>query len=234
MQLRLIDTSISPPGARTVHPCSMLVLGFQYQGRLERANGKAWENLAPAGITGLQSVSRTFRQMGPTGTVLAYVPPEEFLGSDLPASELTERSVSLEFLFASGRLKQLHEQLEGAHSAAERISLVGDLLAERQPRRSSAVVRLAANLIRTRGRVSGKELSRLTGLGTRQLQRLFLTHIGISPMEFARLVRFERSIERIRSVGVSAGAEEYADQAHMSHDIKQRTGLTPGQLRSQI
>lgn len=234
MQLRLIDTSISPPGARTVHPCSMLVLGFQYRGRLERANGKAWENLAPAGITGLQSVSRTFRQLEPTGTILAYVPPEEFLGADVPASELTERSVNLEVLFASGRLKQVHEQLQAANSPAQRISLVRDLFAERQPQRGSAIVQLAANLIRTRKRVSGKELSQLTGLGTRQLQRLFLTHIGMSPMEFARLVRFERSIYKIRSHGISAGTEEYADQAHLSHDIKQRTGLTPGQLRKQL
>ncbi|MCE9597251.1 MAG: helix-turn-helix domain-containing protein [Spirochaetia bacterium] len=225
--MHLIDTGIGQPTVRTVHPGSTLVLGFQYAGKIERAQENTWERLAPAGITGLQRVSQTFRDTEPTGSILAYVQPEDF-SCLIPAHELTGRSLSLECLFPRSRLNQLQEQLQASGSVSDRFNLVRQLLGERRATGSSACL-LAVDLIRKRARVTMKDLSKLTGISSRQLQRLFLNQIGMSPMEFARLVRFERTAQRLASGNTSA-VEDYADQAHLIHDLKRRTGQTPGQF----
>jgi AraC-like DNA-binding protein len=71
-------------------------------------------------------------------------------------------------------------------------------------------------------------------LSERQLRRRFTIAVGYGPKTFARIVRFQRALARIRSgdeLAAAAAATGYADQAHMTREVGEFTGRTPTGLR---
>lgn len=83
----------------------------------------------------------------------------------------------------------------------------------------------------------GAELSAAAdavGLGERQLRRRFTAAVGYGPKTFARVVRFQRALARIRrgeELARAAAASGYADQAHMTREVVELAGRTPTALR---
>jgi len=75
-----------------------------------------------------------------------------------------------------------------------------------------------------------------SGLGRRQLERLCRTHVGVSPAQFAMIRRCHRVLDRLShapanlSLAALAAASGYADQSHMTRELRRFTGLTPGAL----
>ncbi|SDM32815.1 helix-turn-helix transcriptional regulator [Nonomuraea jiangxiensis] len=73
------------------------------------------------------------------------------------------------------------------------------------------------------------------GLSERQLQRRSLASFGYAPKTLQRIVRFQRALRLARAgvplaeVAVTAG---YADQAHLSHDVKRLSGVPMHRLVS--
>lgn len=65
----------------------------------------------------------------------------------------------------------------------------------------------------------------------RHLRRLLLTHTGIGPKAVGRVGRFQRFLReaetRPSSLGTLAAEAGYADQAHLSREVRELTGLTP-------
>lgn len=67
-------------------------------------------------------------------------------------------------------------------------------------------------------------------VGERQLRRRFVQAVGYGPATYLRVTRFQRAITLApRSPGLAAlaAAAGYADQAHLSRDCRDLTGLTP-------
>lgn len=68
----------------------------------------------------------------------------------------------------------------------------------------------------------------------RRLDRLFRAHLGVPPKTFARVVRFQRALQRIRQdpgctlaqVAVECG---YTDQSHFVREHRRFAGVVPGQ-----
>jgi AraC-like DNA-binding protein len=73
-----------------------------------------------------------------------------------------------------------------------------------------------------------------TGYSQRHFIELFKNEVGLKPKQFHRLFRFRRVIEAVQGsadvdwtdVGLSAG---YFDQAHLIHDFREFSDLTPEQ-----
>ncbi|MET0464690.1 MAG: AraC family transcriptional regulator [Chitinophagaceae bacterium] len=85
-----------------------------------------------------------------------------------------------------------------------------------------------------KGGISVKELCSVTGCHQRNLERLFREFVGLSPKRlctihrvhnFIRETRTDRSSARFTSGALSSG---YFDQAHLNHEFKSLTGITPG------
>lgn len=77
------------------------------------------------------------------------------------------------------------------------------------------------------------EVSARVGISPRQLQRLLRTHAGLGPKTFQRVVRMQRFVsvaERGDGLAVAAAGAGYADQAHMTREVRRLTGLTPAEL----
>ena len=72
------------------------------------------------------------------------------------------------------------------------------------------------------------------GVGMRTLQRRFMEHLGVSPQQHLRWLRFERARQlllrrehRAVDIAIIAG---YSDQAHFVREFCRFAGVTPGRF----
>jgi AraC-like DNA-binding protein len=80
--------------------------------------------------------------------------------------------------------------------------------------------------------LSAAELSRKTTISPRQLQRLFLEFVGVSPKKITDLVRFQNIWQamyysRTQDFGDIVYRYQYTDQSHFNNDFKKYAGRTP-------
>ncbi len=87
------------------------------------------------------------------------------------------------------------------------------------------------------GAIRVDELADRVGVSPRTLERLFLEHVGISPKTFARMVRFQNAVARLRSgrsfssfadLAIACG---YTDQSHFIKDFKTLAQRLPSEFR---
>jgi AraC-like DNA-binding protein len=87
-----------------------------------------------------------------------------------------------------------------------------------------------------RGQIHVVELAKINFMMVRQLERIFIQHIGISPKAFINFVRYQFAIQTIRQnypgqslVDLSFDCGYY-DHAHLANEIKKYSGIPPSQL----
>ncbi|MEI1279857.1 helix-turn-helix domain-containing protein [Leptospira venezuelensis] len=68
-------------------------------------------------------------------------------------------------------------------------------------------------------------------ISSRHLRRLFSENIGLSPKEFAKVLRFQTALKNWKENGQLETGEGFYDQSHFIKDWKKFTGLTPSSLR---
>ena len=74
-------------------------------------------------------------------------------------------------------------------------------------------------------------LTLLTGLGARQIERVYRDNVGFGPNTLSRLARFQRVVRDVEpGPGVSwarlAAQHGYADQSHLAHEFREFAGTT--------
>jgi AraC-like DNA-binding protein len=77
-----------------------------------------------------------------------------------------------------------------------------------------------------------KELQTELNISARSLERLFKQHIGIAPILYSRICRFQNALESIRHLSFSSLTDialqcNYFDQSHFIRDFKRFAGATP-------
>jgi transcriptional regulator GlxA family with amidase domain len=97
------------------------------------------------------------------------------------------------------------------------------------------VQRLCTSIVDQAGQVRIDDLAFQAGLSARQLRRLFLDQIGLSPKHFCRVIRFRNSLSRLRQAGRADWAQVaidsgYYDQAHFINEFRGFSGYTPGEF----
>lgn len=97
------------------------------------------------------------------------------------------------------------------------------------------IVTNAINFIQKQnGLLSIDQLEKHTGQHRRQLERQFASTIGLSPKKYCTITRvhsFLKHLQKNKQDNLTQCAYEsgYYDQAHLIHDFRQLTGLTPSQ-----
>lgn len=83
------------------------------------------------------------------------------------------------------------------------------------------------------GKAHVHQLLKSADLGERQLERLFADQVGLSPKQYAGLIRVERARDLLENEAVADVSYmlAYSDQAHFSHHFKRVVGYTPGQYQ---
>ena len=78
--------------------------------------------------------------------------------------------------------------------------------------------------------LSDKQCSEF-GVSARQLRRLTHLHLGLVPKDFAKVVRFQRTLRGIIQTGQEgAWANYYYDQPHFIREFKDMAGMTPSEF----
>lgn len=78
-------------------------------------------------------------------------------------------------------------------------------------------------------------LARTATMGLRTFQMRFLECVGLSPKEFARILRLQATLRGLdrndESLAQLALGSGFSDQAHATRELRRLTGLTPARLR---
>jgi AraC-like DNA-binding protein len=155
--------------------------------------------------------------------------------------DLTNRVVELAALSRArekGFVARLDEALS-LPSLTLKIGMLEKLLTSQlsDAKHDSRLIRLAAGIVARGGQVTVDELARDAGVSGRQLERRFLSQVGIGPKLLARILRFQqvfRAVERDDSGWAAVAADcGYYDQAHLIRDFQQFARQTPAALFAQ-
>ncbi|MBP2558882.1 hypothetical protein J2857_001633 [Neorhizobium galegae] len=155
---------------------------------------------------------------------------------DVPLSELVGRAVPLrEF---RDDVRTIEERLAGENCAMERRRLLkawaaGEASLAAEPQH------LAGTLFEELGRGMLHGSSATQALGERTLRRRSHDHFGYGPKTLERILRLQRFLRMVRqpasgNLALLALEAGYADQAHMTRDVKDLTTLTPREIRGQL
>lgn len=95
--------------------------------------------------------------------------------------------------------------------------------------------RAVQSVRRARGTMRIDALAAGLNVSPRRLERQFLTHVGMSPKLYSRLVRFDRAVRDLSSRGAStwaefAAAHGYTDQAHFINEFREFAGVPPAEF----
>jgi len=157
----------------------------------------------------------------------------------LPASELVSQRVEME-LISRDWAEDLHRRFDESDSTqviGQKIqaSLRARLDASVQVDR--AVRHVATRIWRSDAEVSSRidELADDVGLSERQLNRRCHDAFGYGPKMLARIIRFQRFLALAgaaqgQSIALMAGESGYADQSHLTREVKELSGLPPAKL----
>jgi AraC-like DNA-binding protein len=116
-----------------------------------------------------------------------------------------------------------------------RIAILETILLARIGLADPRVSRAISSVRRSGGRIGVSALSRSSGASQRNLTRLFDQWVGLPPKTFMRIARVQEVMRRMKespqaSLKELAAELGFADQAHMSREVKRITGVQPGQM----
>jgi AraC-like DNA-binding protein len=165
--------------------------------------------------------------------------------------EVTNRVVELAALSCDLERKLL-SRMDEAHSLPSlglKIAMLEALLAEmvRDSKHDSRLLALAANIVDRGGQVTVDQLAVDVGLSSRQLERRFLSEVGIGPKLLCRILRFQQVFRAVEQNDPGSSARQmpwgggtrwaavaadcgYYDQAHLIRDFQQFARQTPAVL----
>ncbi|WP_377559005.1 AraC family transcriptional regulator [Ornithinibacillus salinisoli] len=123
------------------------------------------------------------------------------------------------------------------NEADDKITLLNTVLLQKLKHRKSVqndlpITNLLHHIYQQRGNIKVQQLAKDGFMSTRNVQRLFLDWIGLSPKTFCRIVRIQFSLRsllcnRDDSVAEISASFGYSDQAHFIREFRNHTGMTP-------
>ena len=122
-------------------------------------------------------------------------------------------------------------RVRSARTSADRVARVQEYLESRLGAPGPATVLAAvARIEATRGRETVPAVARGAGVSSRQLQRQFGEHVGVSPKTLGRLVRLQHALD-LHAAGatwsMTALDAGYQDQSHLANECRSLCGLSP-------
>ena len=157
---------------------------------------------------------------------------QPFLGA--PMATLTDRRVPVAEVFgADGDL--LVDRLLAAGDQGRRVAAAEAFLLARLPAPDPSVDlvnRVVDQVMADREITRVAQVADRAGVGTRRLQRLFATYVGVGPKWVIRRARLHEAVERLDEgdqvdLGFLARELGYFDQAHFAHDFRDAVGRPP-------
>lgn len=154
----------------------------------------------------------------------------------IPPGELTNTIAPLEDI-ATTLDREITGRVYEARGLSEKARIVEALLLKQmhaKEERGASLQEAISEIVRNGGQISIDQLASDLGISGRQLERRFLSEVGIGPKLLCRILRFQqvfRAVEREDKNWARIAADcGYYDQAHLIRDFRQFAGQTPSVL----
>jgi len=158
----------------------------------------------------------------------------------VPMSELVGRRVGLDALWGDGRAGRVARRLCEAATPEAQMLALQDALAPEAACHELPVPRAAAMFrwLAAMRQPAARRLEDRLEMSERSLRRFSHDHFGYGPKTLERILRLQRFLGLLRGepdaglalLAVDAG---YADQAHLSREVRALCGMSPSALREQ-
>ena len=217
------------PLRRRELPGGRIVLVVSFGPRLD-VDGRTFTSFA----AGLHDAPAITEHDGYGYGIQSYMTPlgaRRFFG--LPMGEITGQVVELEDLIGAPAARELAERLATASDWTARLDLFERAIARRVLAAPPVPTELEwawQRLLESDGAVPITDLAAELGRSRRHLAVRFREELGMTPKSLARLLRFERAVQRLRAgdeLGDLALDAGYYDQAHFNRDFRAFAGTTP-------
>jgi AraC-like DNA-binding protein len=178
--------------------------------------------------------------ISPTGCVrllgIRFVPGGALPFFHFPPGALTNSIVPLADV-AHALDREFCGMVDEDRHLEEQIGMIESLLIRRmrvKEERGASLASAISRIIRSGGQIPVDWLADDLGISGRQLERRFVSEVGLGPKLLCRILRFQqvfRAVERSDKNWARIAADcGYFDQAHLIRDFRQFAGQTPAVL----
>lgn len=178
--------------------------------------------------------------VSPTGAVcllgVRFLPGGTLAFLDCPPFELTNAIVPLSEI-ASSLDREICRRAHDSSVLAEKVCILENLLLRymlARDERGAPLRSAISSILKCGGQISVDRLASDSGISGRQLERRFVSEVGIGPKLLCRVLRFQRVFQALersdRNWAAIAADCGYYDQAHLIRDFQQFAGQTPAVL----
>jgi AraC-like DNA-binding protein len=151
-----------------------------------------------------------------------------------PADAIQESVVDLELFWGKQEVWRILERLHAARTLPDRLLILEHEITAHLIRGQRFESQMLCNALRGPRAQKVGQLAANLGLSHRRMIALVREHVGLAPKEFQRVDRLRQVLARLHArrsiswaqVAVDSG---YCDQAHLIHEFRRLTGLTPSQ-----
>jgi len=138
--------------------------------------------------------------------------------------------------------EDLNEQLLNAPDENTQVSLLSGFLVSKlqQANTRDDLVEESLSLIhKSKGAINVRALAKYLDLSERQFERRFSQTVGLSPLSYIRVRRFNEAMRLMKTGAYNlltdiAYALNFHDQSHFIREIKSFTGITPKSLSQSV
>lgn len=225
-------------GRERIFPDGCIELLFHYGDPFLKYDTAVLSHIQPKAF--IHGQIKQFIEIAPTGNVgifsTRFTPAglQPFIGFDV--SSFTGRTLTVAEIWGDEGTELENAMLE-CGTNKERVSLIEGFLYARlagSTTNNPDVAYCVAALLESGGAIAIEKLAYELEIGQRQLERKFIAAVGLSPKFLARIIRFQNTLQLIKSkefksftnVAYDGG---FYDQAHFIKDFREFTGLNPRQ-----
>lgn len=170
---------------------------------------------------------------------ISFLPYGAMMFFDIPLNELYNNNIPLKYIIGH-KIINLEERLFEAKTFDQQVKLVDAFLISQLHKnyKSFEIKRIYNTILeinKNHGLLTIDTLADKACLGRKQFERTFSEHIGSTPKQFLKIVRFQNALYQ-KQLNSSTTLTElsylcgYYDQAHMVNDFKSISGMTPKQF----